>query len=924
MWALLGVAAALIVPRLDAQASEEGPALGVARVSLTNGDVTLRRGDSGDWVQATVNSPLVEGDTIATGPGSRTEVQLDYSNLVRLNQNTEATMASLGNRAYRVQLARGVLTYAELRGGDADVDIETPHVAVRPQKNGSYRVEVLGDETAVTVRSGEAQVASPQGVERLRSGRTMLVRGVGDDVEFRIVDADPRDDWDQWNERRDDILKKSDSYRYLSRSINGGEDLDHHGHWRHVSGYGYSWFPTVTVGWAPYRHGNWVWLDYYGWTWHSYEPWGWAPYHYGRWYHHASYGWGWYPGAYHHRHHWRPALVAFFGYGSHSGASFGVGFGGGFGHVGWVPLGPGEPFYPWYGRHFYGRGRGGNFNNTTIYVDNSVNIYNNYRNARHHNGVTVVDAQGFSRGLVNNPRSLRDTELRRATLMRGQIPVVPARESQGRVVRASAARGANNELLGRDGARRNGFFNRQTGRQTVRQSAGRVPFEQQRENVQRSVRAFADSDGRRSADARGAAGSQGRVARAGDSPGQSVVRGSTVRGTGSPADANRQRLEDRAGRTARAADPGGVRGSSEAQRRGGVRSGSTDASVGASNGRGNDWRRFGNVGSRSRAGSDSTATPSRAPRDIGRAPDTSRAPNDNGSISRIDRSTSRSQPSSRVRQASPSPSDSNSSATPSRNRSSDVSRSRGSSRVERAPAPSQPQRSAPSRAPSVERRAPSPERSAPRAAPAAPSGGGGVRGNRPSRSRSNLRSSNSGFTRFGAASSSQARVSRADPRSSSGRFAPSRASRVSPSSRGAESAAGPRSASSSARLSRSQNTGSLANSRVFAGSRGSRSDVSRNRSAGVSPSRSRVSAPARLSRPDAGRSVRSSVGSLSRSRSVSAPSVSSRSAGPRVSRSAGGMSRSSGGGIGRSISRGGSISRSSGGGVRAAGRSRGR
>jgi hypothetical protein len=145
MWALLGVAVALIAPRLDAQAKEdEGPALGVARVSLINGDVTMRRGDSGDWVQASVNSPLVEGDTIATGAGSRTEVQLDYSNLLRLNENTEVTMASLGNRAFRVQLARGILTYSELRDGEADVDIETPHVAVRPQKNGSYRVEVLG------------------------------------------------------------------------------------------------------------------------------------------------------------------------------------------------------------------------------------------------------------------------------------------------------------------------------------------------------------------------------------------------------------------------------------------------------------------------------------------------------------------------------------------------------------------------------------------------------------------------------------------------------------------------------------------------------------------------------------------------------------------------------------------------------------
>ena len=212
-WALLGMAAALILPRLDAQtssaqASDEGPAVGVARVSLTNGDVTMRRGDSGDWVQATVNSPLVEGDTIATGQGSRAEVQLGYSNLLRLNENSEAAMASLGDRNFKVQVARGIVNYSELRGGEADVDLETPHVAVRPRKNGSYRVEVLGDETVVTVRNGEAEIASTRGVETLKSGKTMVIRGSGDDLEFRMVDADPRDDWDRWNEQRDDLSQK--------------------------------------------------------------------------------------------------------------------------------------------------------------------------------------------------------------------------------------------------------------------------------------------------------------------------------------------------------------------------------------------------------------------------------------------------------------------------------------------------------------------------------------------------------------------------------------------------------------------------------------------------------------------------------------------------------------------------------------------
>jgi hypothetical protein len=818
-------------------------------------------------------------------------------------------MASLGNRAFRVQLARGILSYSELRGGEADIDIETPQVAVRPQKNGRYRVEVLGAETVVTVRNGEAQVASPQGVETLKGGQAMIIRGAGDDVEFRVADADPRDEWDQWNERRDDILKKSDSYRYMSRSISGGEDLDGYGDWRYVSGYGYCWFPSVAGGWAPYRDGRWVWLDYYGWTWVGYEPWGWAPYHYGRWYHHAHYGWGWYPGSFYHRHYWRPALVAFFGYSSYGGFSFGAGFG--FGSVGWVPLGPGEPYYPWYGRHFYGHGRHGGYNNTTIYVDNSVNIYNNYRNARQRNGVTVVDADGFSRGLVNNPRSLRDTELRRATLMRGQIPVVPARESRGQVARASTAANASG-LLGSDGARRNGFFNRQTGRREVaRADTNRATFDQQREQVQRSIRSFADDNARRGTGASGAAGAADRgVARA-DTRAQRSG-GSVVRGSVDPVDSGRSRIGTEA-----ATSPGGVRGSSDADSRGpgrrdatgaasagsdtrssdGVRGRSADANAGRSG----DWTRFG--GNRNRTpGAD--ARSARVP--------------DSGSSSRIDRSSSGNDRGSRVERVSPSNPDSGSRVP--RGRSADVGRS-GASRVERSPSPSQQQRSAP---PS---RAPSMERSAPRSAPSDRGGGSRTDRSAPSRSRSELRAPDSGFTRFGANTTSSARVSRADQGGSPGRFVPRTSSRVSSSSRGGDFSGRSQSSLSvdgPSRIpsSRSSDVGSRSNSRVFSG--GPSGDFSRSRSIETSPSRSRGSSPGVFSRGGGW-----SGSDISRSRS--APSMPSRSSGPSMSRG-GGFGRS-GGGPGPSISRGGSGGgsmgpssggRSAGGGARSGGRSRGR
>src|SRR5258708_39061217 len=52
---------------------------GVARVSVIQGDVSVQRGDTGDWSAAALNQPLVAGDRISTGDRSKAELQLDHS-----------------------------------------------------------------------------------------------------------------------------------------------------------------------------------------------------------------------------------------------------------------------------------------------------------------------------------------------------------------------------------------------------------------------------------------------------------------------------------------------------------------------------------------------------------------------------------------------------------------------------------------------------------------------------------------------------------------------------------------------------------------------------------------------------------------------------------------------------------------------------
>jgi hypothetical protein len=404
------------------------PGRAVARISILNGDVSIRRGDSGDVIAAAVNGPLMADDRLLTSSNGRAEVQLDSANMIRIGPNSEVRFTGMDVRSFQIQVAMGTVTFRTLRPSQAQVEVDTPSVAVRPLRPGAYRVTVHEDGTSeITVRSGEAEIDSQRGGEHLQAGQTplgqtMQARGPASDAEFQVVQPVPFDAFDRWNDERDRFILSSQSYRHVSPAIGGAEDLDQNGQWVNDPNYGAVWQPTnVGPDWAPYQNGRWVWEDYYGWTWVSADPWGWAPYHYGRWFMGAG-GWAWYPGPILASPFWAPAYVGFFGFGP--GLGIGVGFG--FGGVGWVALAPFEAVHPWWGRGFYGGFRSGVFANHTTIINNS-SVAGAYGNARVAGGAVGVNAAGFGHG--GQITSLNRSQIQSAGLVHGVVPVSPDRSS---------------------------------------------------------------------------------------------------------------------------------------------------------------------------------------------------------------------------------------------------------------------------------------------------------------------------------------------------------------------------------------------------------------------------------------------------------------------------------------------------------------
>jgi uncharacterized protein DUF6600/FecR-like protein len=447
------------VPRADQPADEpeaQQPATAVGRVSLIQGNVSTQRGDSGDWNAATVNTPVVPGDRVSTGDRSRAEVQLDFANIIRLDQGAVIRITDLAAHHIQIELAQGLVSFDSFAASDADVEIDTPNLAIHPRRDGVYRIAVSPDgETQVSVRRGSAEVGTTEGSTTLEPGQLITVRGDATSAQYKTSAAPARDGFDQWNEERDRSIQRGLNSQHLSPYYTGGADLEAQGTWQNVPDYGNVWTPSnVPPDWAPYRDGSWVWEPGWGWTWASAEPWGWAPYHYGRWFLWNN-SWAWWPGPVYpyYRPLWAPAYVSFFGF----GGGFGVGFG--FGSFGWLPLGPADPCFPWWGGfglsfnffrfgdhdHFhdgFGRGRGfiaplhGSLHGHAAFS----NLNGLGTNARLRGGITSVSAGRFGSGrVVPDGHRFSAEEIRGAQFARGGIPVTPGRASLSASGRPAAA-----------------------------------------------------------------------------------------------------------------------------------------------------------------------------------------------------------------------------------------------------------------------------------------------------------------------------------------------------------------------------------------------------------------------------------------------------------------------------------------------------
>ncbi len=289
----------------------------------------------------------------------------------------------------------------------------------------------------MTVSSGAAEVTGQNLDQQLGPNQSMRLAG-SNPVYAEQVQLLPPDGLDQFDQQREYRRERACAYQYVSPDMIGAADLDDYGDWQPANqdnqGYGAVWYPRgVPAGWTPYSNGHWAWVAPWGWTWVEAEPWGFAPFHYGRW---ANFGgrWGWVPGPPRSafggeiRPIYSPALVAFVG-GQGGGLSVAIGA-----IAAWFPLGPREPYQPWYHASpaYCNRVNVTNIYSTNVtvihntYINRTVNVYNTTKVTNityvNRNVATIVVPQ---RALASGQSIARVQRVQLTPQVRAQLSAAP-------------------------------------------------------------------------------------------------------------------------------------------------------------------------------------------------------------------------------------------------------------------------------------------------------------------------------------------------------------------------------------------------------------------------------------------------------------------------------------------------------------------
>src|SRR5215469_13308883 len=120
----------------------QDPPTRVARLSYTDGSVSMQPGGVGDWGAAGKNRPVTIGDKLWADQDSRAELQAGQAS-IHIGSVTALSFLNLNQNVIQMRMAEGHLNLRvrELRQGET-YEVDTPNLAFTVTEAGAFRVDI--------------------------------------------------------------------------------------------------------------------------------------------------------------------------------------------------------------------------------------------------------------------------------------------------------------------------------------------------------------------------------------------------------------------------------------------------------------------------------------------------------------------------------------------------------------------------------------------------------------------------------------------------------------------------------------------------------------------------------------------------------------------------------------------------------------
>ena len=195
------------------------PELGGGRISFIQGQVLIQAKDEGEWTEASINFPVADGDRILTEREGRVELQLQNGTYLRMGEESQVDIIALnsiqGKGFVHLNQLEGKIyvNHRPITGEASSLYVDLFYGVLSSYVPSRFRVDLAPSEARISVLEGSVEFKRDGRPIPVVQGRTLIASEGG---YAQMAQLYGRDEWDRWNEARDEeLLQRTYAQKYL-------------------------------------------------------------------------------------------------------------------------------------------------------------------------------------------------------------------------------------------------------------------------------------------------------------------------------------------------------------------------------------------------------------------------------------------------------------------------------------------------------------------------------------------------------------------------------------------------------------------------------------------------------------------------------------------------------------------------------------